>query len=365
METAGVFAIGGSGGARTIVSLDSNEDGGILWPEQQLPQRPFFQIAPDADGWLLIEHATLSRGSGSAANAPASVVVRQPTKAQPTNTRFRVIFKQANLRDWSWSATNTGYFPLARGVVAELHTVRLTSWTVANPKDNPAEWVAAETSAETIRPGGFQNLLAGRIDVAAATVAPCSPAGAALPPPSMRSTGGWLIREADADAGAGAGDREGAGAGGQFCSFTVQQHDDAGLHFLPPATGPTHALRLTGGIEASAGKDFIPCTPSSTYIVSGWIRTAGGTALVGITAQFQRFDGSPTTGGGSNGSNASATTDALRLEARQVGYSAELGLAVWEPLLLRFTSPPDAAAVRLSSFAEAGAVLEMYALRLR
>ena len=51
METAGVFAIGGSGGARTIVSLDSNEDGGILWPEQQLPQRPFFQIAPDADGW--------------------------------------------------------------------------------------------------------------------------------------------------------------------------------------------------------------------------------------------------------------------------------------------------------------------------
>jgi hypothetical protein len=48
METAGEFHIGGG----AMVSLDADEDGGVLWPEQTRPTRPFFDVAPDASGFL-------------------------------------------------------------------------------------------------------------------------------------------------------------------------------------------------------------------------------------------------------------------------------------------------------------------------
>ena len=199
VESESSFHIGGTG----AVTWAGNTDGGMNGFGGPCKGLPFFDVGPEASGTLILRDQEWSRGAGYWRECPTPFIQRTATAAYPDST-FRVLLDGVTLRDWTWMAVCTsdlpcGYFPVARGVHADIRSIRMTRWRYPGP------WtpdIIPVLDAETVYPGKRNLLRAGfsshfdvgnGCDLSGATVSPVAT--------NQADTGGWLVQVSPACSG--------------------------------------------------------------------------------------------------------------------------------------------------------------------
>ena len=366
VESESSFHIGGD----ALVTWRGNTDGGMNgFGSDPTKVPPYFDIAHDATGSLLLSDQVFSRGAGYGTEERTPFIRRSPADFPTTNgdahansTNFRVSLDHVTLRDWSWIAVCKGpndlvcgYYPPVRGVVAELHNLAVSTWHYPGPWT--PEIVPTLVSRRHFH-GVGHSLLTRAVDVSGATVGPLCTAETSPFTSCSLFSGGWSAN----------------GSTGTTVNATNASLPKitAGSDRSSPA--PTHAIQVitmptaeswamvTAGCDEH-GAAVIEVEPGRHYVLQGFIRTNcgggdggyGGAKVgsVSVRASFGRFDSTP------SGTAGADNTTLLELPAKLVGCPG------WEPLMLAVAVPGDAMRLVLHFGATGGAALSVYALSLR
>ena len=272
--------------------------------------KEFVYVDQNAIGELYITDSHLLRGAGT--GYPNTVVkgVSNTSGTYAPAYQFTNVFTNVKFGNCYITSATATYQPLSRGVYSRYINSLIAIYNSSSVRTG-ALWF------DTVR-----NALAGSVDLSASTITAYG-----VNPGTV--SGGWTFAVG------------GASSWGRYAT---------GLPTILSAP-VAQCMRLTavgGGGTASATSPKFAVEPGRTYFFTGFIKTSVTGANIIIDALAYQFD-----------SVASGTPNVYMAIAQDTQYGA-----TWQPFEFQFTTPTDTTQVSLFLYAENGADMQLFGMRL-